>query len=86
MTDDERCLYLQAMLTGSPDDAAEVLRGARGEGPTTLELLALDELDFIELVRSPAPDTGDHREHRDLVVAVLGLTGEGSKFAEDCAS
>ncbi len=77
-------MYLRAMLTGSPADAAEALRAARGEGPTHLELLALDELGLIELIRADAPASA--AEHgTNPVVDVLGLTGEGTEFAEDCA-
>jgi hypothetical protein len=47
MIDEERDLYLKAMLEGGPDAAAAALESERGIGPTTQELLALDELGFV---------------------------------------
>jgi hypothetical protein len=78
MTDAERDLYLKALLRGTADDAAQALVDARGSGPTDHELLALDELGLVELVRSRDGDGTP-----DLVVEVLGLTGNGEEFAED---
>ena len=83
MTDEERDLYLKALLRGSPDEAAQALVEARGVGPTTRELLALDELGFLELVRESVPGSSGSESSPDPVVEVLGLTGSGEEFAAD---
>lgn len=85
MNNDERCRYLRAMLEGSPADADEVLREARGTGVTLHELLALDELGFVELVRGDMSDSSGSQGAGDPVVDVIGLTGIGREFAEDCS-
>ena len=83
MTDEERDLYLRALRDGSPESAALALKAQRGSEPTTLELLALDELGFVELVREETPGSSGAQNDSDPVVEVIGLTGEGEQFAED---
>ena len=83
MTDAERDLYLKALRDGTPDEAADALAAHRGIGPTTHELLALDELGFVELVRQSVPGSSGSESSPDLVVEVLGLTGSGQEFADD---
>ena len=68
------------MRQGSTGDAESALREARGSGPTTLELLALEEEGLIELVREVVPASTDDD---GIVVDVLGLTGNGHAFARD---
>jgi hypothetical protein len=83
MIDAERDLYLKAMLDGGPEAAAAALEAERGVGPTTHELLALDELGFVELVRQSVPGSSGSEAAPDLVVEVIGLTGIGREFADD---
>jgi hypothetical protein len=80
MTDEERAIYLRAMIDGTTADADAALQSARGSGPTMLELHGLEEEGMIELVREVVPSSsGDEA----IVVDVLGLTGEGAAFARD---
>jgi hypothetical protein len=80
MTDEERAIYLRAMIDGTTADADAALQSARGSGPTMLELHGLEEEGLIELVREVVPSSsGDEA----IVVDVLGLTGEGAAFARD---
>ena len=83
MTDEERDLYLRALRDGSPESAALMLKAKRGSGPTTRELLALDELDLIELAREATPGSSGAQNDSDPIVEVIGLTGNGEQFAED---
>ncbi len=85
MTDAERCLYLRAMLEGTPADGDEALRQARGTAVTLHELLALDELGLLELVRGNVAGSSGSQGAEDPVVEVLGLTGSGHSFAENCS-
>jgi hypothetical protein len=80
MTDDEQTTYLRAMIDGSAADADAALQAARGSGPTMLELLGLEEEGLIELVREVVPSSSGAE---DIVVDVLGLTGNGAAFARD---
>jgi hypothetical protein len=83
MTDEERAIYLLAMIDGTTADADAALQAARGSGPTMLELHGLEEEGLIELVREVVPSSsGDEA----IVVVVLGLTGEGASFARDLPS
>ena len=83
MTEAERDLYLRALRDGSPESAALTLKAKRGTEPTTLELLALDELGFLELAREETPGSSGAQNDVDPIVEVIGLTGEGEQFAED---
>jgi hypothetical protein len=80
MTDDEQTTYLRAMIDGSAADADAALQAARGSGPTMLELLGLEEEGLVELVREVVPSSSGAE---DIVVDVLGLTGNGLAFARD---
>ncbi len=80
MTDDEQTIYLRALLDGSAADADAALTARRGSGPTNLELLGLEEEGLIELVREVVPSSSSNE---DIVVDVLGLTGNGHAFARD---
>jgi hypothetical protein len=81
MTDEEQTIYLRAMIDGSAADADAALQAARGSGPTMLELHALEEEGLIELVREVVPSSTGAAE--DIIVDVLGLTGNGAAFARD---
>jgi hypothetical protein len=83
MTDEERDLYLRALLKGTAEEAYEALREARGTGPSEHELLALEEIGLVELVRESVPGSSGSEAAPDRVVGVLGLTGNGEEFAED---
>ena len=85
MTDEERDIYLRAMLTGTAEAANAALIDARGTGVTVHELLALDELDLIELVHEDRSGSSGSQASLDPVVTVIGLTGVGVDFAEDSA-
>jgi len=80
MTDEERAIYLRAMIDGTTADADAALQSARGSGPTMLELHGLEEEGLIELVREVVPSSSGAEA---IIVDVLGLTGEGVAFARD---
>jgi hypothetical protein len=80
MTDEERAIYLRAMVQGTTTDAEAALQAARGSGPTMLELHGLEEEGLIELVREVVPSSSGTEE---IIIDVLGLTGNGAAFARD---